>query len=179
MYAALPIVAAEYRLVQTVLFDGVRPPASPAAPEQAIPTPAHLVREWWHFQPPYNEAPLLWAPEEDDMPLTDADHRAIAAEVVRQMEPKMKATVAAELRVMLGNGSKTREILERTETKATEGALAVDAVKKVEPKLKESVAAELRKMLGDGSQTRKLLERGRRVGLRSGGGGQGGGRLGR
>ena len=132
-------VAGEYRLVETVF------------------TPEY---EPWHYQ--MDPADFEWVPEEDDMPITEDDQRAIAAEVVKQMEPTMKAMVAAELREMLGSGSETRKILLRTEERVGAnpggGADTEEVVKKVETTVKETVAVELREMLGEGSQTRKILE---------------------
>jgi hypothetical protein len=140
-------VAAEYRLVETVFSPQYEP---------------------WHYQ--MDPADFEWVPEEDDMPITEDDQRAIAAEVVKHMEPtlkklveaEMKKMVAAELREMLGTGSETRKILLRTEERVGAGggggADTEEVVKKVESTVKETVAVELREMLGEGSRTREILE---------------------
>jgi hypothetical protein len=69
VYRSLPLVAAEYRLIQTVLHAGLRPHGSHPPPDPATPTDPRLVKEWWHFQAPYNEGPLQWVPpaKDDDM----------------------------------------------------------------------------------------------------------------
>lgn len=127
VYEALPHVAAEYRLVQTVLHAGERPPPSPAAPAPAFVTPRHKVKEWWHFQPPYNEAPLLWVPESED-PMTPEERQALVAEITRTNKAVVKEVVAAELRAMLGAGTPTRELLEAAVAEARDSDDDIDTI---------------------------------------------------
>lgn len=76
VYRALPVVAAEYRLVQTVLKPGWVPRIQPFAPAPALPEHPDRVKEWWHFQAPLDEGPLTWVPEEEDMTPEQANQLA-------------------------------------------------------------------------------------------------------
>jgi hypothetical protein len=66
VYAALPAVAAEYRLQQTVLKTGVGLPPSAPPPDPCAFAAAGDVHEWWHLQCPLDEDPLEWVPDEED-----------------------------------------------------------------------------------------------------------------
>lgn len=62
--AIMPAVAAEYRLVQTVLHPGFSNPHSPPPPLPANRPDTRAVKEAWHLQCPLDEGPLVWTPEE-------------------------------------------------------------------------------------------------------------------
>jgi hypothetical protein len=83
VYRLLPSVAAEYRLVQTVLHGGLRAHDSPQPPNPATPTDPRLVKEWWHFQPPYNEGRLTWTPPAKDEDMTPEQEKKLDTLLIR------------------------------------------------------------------------------------------------